>query len=420
VAEQVDDRDEQGVDDLIGMTLGHCVIEELIGQGGMARVYRAYQSNLDRHIAVKVLPPYYAADPAFVERFKIESRAMARLTHPNILVVHDAGREQGHLYITMEYIGGGNLKDYMESKPFAFADIPRIIHDLAAALSYAHAQGIVHRDVKPVNVLMDVKRQLDGAGHETVTRRVVLSDFGIAKMVASSNVITHTGAGVGTPEYMSPEQCRGTMVDARSDIYALGVMLYEMLTGHTPFEADNYTALAHSHIYEPAPLPSRLNPRISPAVQAVVMKALEKDPSERFQQATEMALALDQAMAAQMPLPNPSARVTAGRAPNTLPCPNCGAANAAQQRYCTSCGAPLYSGAVAVPRTQTSTDMSTGGPEAWVACPNCQQRNRALDRFCTSCGRSLLSGVPGRNCAKCGTRNPAGTRYCTGCGAAMG
>lgn len=414
MAEQVDDQD---TDDLIGKTLGHSVIEELIGQGGMARVYRAYQPNLDRHVAVKVLPPYYAADPNFVERFQIESRAMAKLRHPNIIVVHDAGREQGHLFITMEYIGGGNLKDYMESRPFSFGDIPRIIHDLAAALSYAHAQGIVHRDVKPVNVLLDIQRRVDDSGRETVSRRVVLSDFGIAKVVASSNVITHTGAGVGTPEYMSPEQCRGTMVDARSDIYALGVMLYEMLTGRTPFEADNYTALAHSHIYEPVPPPARLNPRISPAVQAVVMMALEKDPSERFQQATEMAVALEQAMAAQMPMPGPLPRVTAGRAPTPgLTCPQCGAVNAAQQRFCTNCGTPLGTVAAATPRKP----QATGGPESWVTCPSCHQPNRAIDRFCTTCGNTLLVGVAGRACHRCGTRNPAGVRFCTGCGAALG
>lgn len=416
------DVDGQDVDNLIGMTLGHCVIEELIGQGGMARVYKAYQAHLDRHVAVKVLPPYYAADPAFVERFQIEARAMAKLTHPNIIILHDAGREQGHLFITMEYVGGGNLKDYMESRPFSFNDIPRIIHDLAAALSYAHARGIVHRDVKPVNVLLDMQRRVSPDGQETVSRRVVLSDFGIAKVLANSNVITHTGAGVGTPEYMSPEQCRGTMVDARSDIYALGVMLYEMLTGHTPFEADNYTALAHSHIYEPPPPPSRFNRRISPAVQAVVMKALEKDPSERFQQATEMALALEQAVAAQAPIPNPAPRVTAGRAPTPgLMCPQCGATNAPQQRFCTTCGSPLGSGAVAVPRNPARA--GTGGPavgaDSWVTCPNCQRPNRSLDRFCTSCGASLLKGVPGRACGKCGTRNPAGVRFCVQCGAGL-
>ena len=410
------DVDGQDADNLIGMTLGHCVIEELIGQGGMARVYRAYQPHLDRHVAVKVLPPYYAADPAFVERFQIESRAMAKLTHPNIIIIHDAGREQGHLFITMEYVSGGNLKDYMESRPFSFNDIPRIIHDLASALSFAHARGIVHRDVKPVNVLMDIQRRVNPDGQEAVSRRVVLSDFGIAKVLESSNVITHTGAGVGTPEYMSPEQCRGTMVDARSDIYALGVMLYEMLTGHTPFEADNYTALAHSHIYEPPPPPSRLSRRISPAVQAVVLKALEKDPSERFQQATEMALALEQAMAAQMPIPNPPPRVTAGRAatPGQV-CPRCGAANASQQRFCTNCGNPLGSGAVAVPRNPAPAGVA----EAGVTCPSCQFPNRAIDRFCTNCGASLLKGVPGRTCNKCGTRNPAGVRFCVQCGAGL-
>lgn len=281
------------------MTLGHCVIEELIGQGGMARVYRAYQPHLDRHVAVKVLPPYYAADPAFVERFQIESRAMAKLTHPNIIIIHDAGREQGHLFITMEYVSGGNLKDYMESRPFSFNDIPRIIHDLAAALSYAHARGIVHRDVKPVNVLMDIQRRVTPDGQESVSRRVVLSDFGIAKVLESSNVITHTGAGVGTPEYMSPEQCRGTMVDARSDIYALGVMLYEMLTGKKPFDAENHMAILVHHAKAPIPkLPERIA-----HLQPLIDTLMAKDPAARPADANEAARLIDFAMSGMSTTP---------------------------------------------------------------------------------------------------------------------
>lgn len=407
--------------DLIGLTLGHCTIEELLGQGGMARVYRGKQENLDRHVAIKVLPPYYAADPAFVERFKLEARAMARLSHPNIVTVHDAGEENGRLYIVMEYVAGGTLKEHMAS-PMQMREITRIIHEVASALTYANSMGIIHRDVKPVNVLMDVGG------------RAVLSDFGIAKVLATSAALTHTGAGVGTPEYMSPEQCRGGTVDARADIYALGVMLYEMLTGHTPFEADNYTALAHSHIYEPVPPPSRLNPRISPAVQAVIMKSLEKDPANRFQKATEMALTLEQAVAAQMPVTQMTGRPTAapmlpaprGDAPMAQPaphfspgpqgaapmvlCPNCHQPNVPQQRFCSTCGAAL-----AFPQRMQTGQYPQVGP-GFIACPKCRAANPPINRFCTTCGQNLLQGVAGVICRVCGMRNPAGTRFCTSCG----
>src|SRR5262245_40085799 len=292
-------------DDLIGITVGHCLIEELLGQGGMARVYLGRQEHLDRNVAVKILPPYYAADEDFVERFKLEARAMARLTHPNIVIIHDAGEDNGRLFIIMEYVRGGTLKQRMAAG-LQMHEIQRVIREVASALSYAHSMGIVHRDVKPVNVLMDQ------------SARSVLSDFGIAKVLETSAALTHAGAGVGTPEYMSPEQCRGGAVDARADIYALGVMLYEMLTGRPPFVADNYTALAHSHIYEMVPPPSRINPRISPAVQSVVLKALEKSPADRFQKATEMATALDQAVAAQIPVAAPVKR-TAPPAPSSRP-----------------------------------------------------------------------------------------------------
>lgn len=409
-----DVREELARDNLIGATLGHCVIEELIGEGGMARVYKARQRHLERHVAVKVLPPYYAADPAFIKRFKQEAQAMARLAHPNIIIIHDAGEEQGHLFILMEYIGGGNLRDQMERQPLPPREIVRIVHDVASALDYAHERQIIHRDVKPVNVLLDTNG------------RVVLSDFGVAKMLESSRAVTRTGAGVGTPEYMSPEQCRGAMVDARSDIYVLGVMVYELLTGRTPFEADSYTALAHSHIYEPVPPPSRLNPRISPAVQSVVLKALEKDPSERFQKAGEMAFALEQAFAAQAPLPPSQRRATSGRVPvpghaptsggaaHAQLCPRCGHRNTPGHAFCTSCGASLSG------RAPTSRPVDADPSGSPVTCPQCHALNNPVHRFCTSCGASLLLGVSGHACRACGARNPVGTRFCTQCGTPLG
>ena len=405
-------------DDLIGVTLGHCAIEEMLGQGGMARVYRGRQENLDRTVAIKVLPPYYAADPAFVERFKLEARAMARLSHPNIVTVHDAGEENGRLYIVMEYVGGGTLKQRMAAG-MQMRDITRVIREVASALSYAHGIGIVHRDVKPVNVLMDTNG------------RAVLSDFGIAKVLATSAALTHTGAGVGTPEYMSPEQCRGTAVDPRTDIYALGVMLYEMLTGHTPFEADNYTALAHSHIYEPVPPPSRLNPRISPAVQSVILKALEKSPADRFQKATDFAVALEQAVAAQTPVavstgrqaapPTEPARVSAppprppASTPLPLVCPRCRQANAPNQRFCSACGLQLAPARPSIPRP-TGYPQPGQGTGSFVVCPNCRGMNPEMNRFCTACGQNLLAGVAGVTCRVCGMRNGAATRFCTACG----
>lgn len=400
-------------DELIGMVLGHCVIDELLGQGGMARVYRGKQENLDRFVAIKVLPPYYAADPAFVERFKLEARAMAKLSHPNIVTVHDTGEENGRLFIIMEYVGGGTLKQKM-SNSMQMREVIQVISEVAGALTYAHSMGIVHRDVKPVNVLMDA------------SGRAVLSDFGIAKVLQTSAALTRDGAGVGTPEYMSPEQCRGGPVDARTDIYALGVMLFEMLTGHTPFEADNYTALAHAHIYETPPPPSRLNPRVSPAVQSVVMKALEKDPAHRFQKATELASALEAAAAAQTPVMpmarpvNPAAARPASPAQRPMPsqapavyCPRCHAPNTPYQRHCSTCG---FAFGAPQPAPTPQPGQGTG---SYVSCPKCHALNKPINRFCTTCGQGLLAGVVGVQCRSCGVRNPAGVRFCTSCGNAL-
>src|SRR5207253_6902460 len=175
-----------------------------LGQGGMARVYKAHQENLDREVAVKVLPPWFAADRNFVERFNLEARLVARLSHPNIVTVHDANEYHGHLYIVMQLVDGGTLKQRLDqlqalNKIMDVAEASRIFSQLASALSYAHDNGIIHRDVKPVNVLLD----------HAQPPRPILSDFGIAKVLANTQALTRQGAGVGTPEYMSPEQCLG-------------------------------------------------------------------------------------------------------------------------------------------------------------------------------------------------------------------
>jgi serine/threonine-protein kinase len=313
----------------------------------------------------------------------------------------------------MAYIPGGTLKQRL-GEPMDMRWVVRVMKDIASALAYAHERGVIHRDVKPVNVLLDT----DG--------RAVLTDFGIAKILYERDGLTHAGAGVGTPEYMSPEQCRGGTVDARADIYAMGIMLYEMLTGHTPFEADNYTALAHAHIYEPVPLPSRLNPRISPAVQAVVMKALSKEPQDRFQHPVEMARTLEQAVAAQMPVvPAATTRPFAEGAsalqpygqqgaalPLSVLCPQCQALNAPDKRFCTRCGSRLPT--PSLPQVGVGAAVPGGARPPYVTCVSCHAANPASNRFCTQCGAPLAAGGP--RCKRCGATNARGQHFCATCG----
>ncbi|MFZ5917872.1 MAG: bifunctional serine/threonine-protein kinase/ABC transporter substrate-binding protein [Chloroflexota bacterium] len=260
---------------LIGQTLGQYRIMEQIGQGGMATVYKAYQPSLDRYVAVKVLPPYFAHEPGFAMRFTREAKAIARLNHPNILPIYDFGQEGDLSYIVMKYVEAGTLKDLVGA-PMPLDVTADIVRQIAAALDHAHQRGILHRDVKPSNVLLDEGRW------------VLLTDFGLAKMVEGSAVLTASGVGVGTPAYMAPEQGRGEAVDARADIYALGVVLYEMLTGRVPFEAETPMAVVIKHITEPLPLPRTISPEMPEAVERVILKTLAKNPADRF--ATPLAL----------------------------------------------------------------------------------------------------------------------------------
>lgn len=361
----------QQQDDLIGTVLGNYRITAVLGQGGMAKVYKAYQENLDREVAIKVLPPWYAADRSFVERFNLEARLVARLSHPNIVTVHDASEINGHLYIVMQLVDGGTLKNRLDQcqhsgKAMDFAEAVPIFTQLASALNYAHEQGVIHRDIKPVNVLMDR------------SGRPILSDFGIAKVLASTESnLTRPGAGVGTPEYMSPEQCQGGAIDGRADIYALGIMLFEALVGKPPFQGNNYPALAHSHIYEMPPRPSLLNPAIPPGVEQIILTALMKNPQQRFQQANDLADALQRVLANANSYAAPPRQIGGitpfteqgaaldGRQLAMYPCQYCQRPNKPQQRFCTYCGNPMNQ------------------------CRVCGKFNAANNRFCTSCGKPL-------------------------------
>ncbi len=273
--------------DLSGQNIDRYRVIEELGRGGMAVVYKAYQPALDRYVAIKVLHPMVAADEKFLARFRREARAVAALRHPNIVQIHDFGHEGDCYYMVTEFVEGQTLKDRLETTREVEERLPpeevvRIIRQIADALDYAHQQGMIHRAVKPANVLL------------TANSQVVLSDFGIAHLVEGTR-FTVTGV-VGTPDYMSPEQGMGGKIDGRSDIYSLGVVLYEMLVGQVPFSADTSMAVIFKHVQEPLPPPRSIDPAIPEAVEQVVFKAMAKKPDERFATASELAEALQAAV----------------------------------------------------------------------------------------------------------------------------
>src|SRR5829696_2117490 len=285
-----------------GQMLGSYRIISQIGQGGMATVYKAYQASMDRNVAVKVLPGQLAESPEFATRFQQEARIIARLEHPHILPVFDYGEDNGITYFVMRYLDAGSLKDKMALGPLTLAEIDRVFTQLADALGYAHARGIVHRDLKPANALIDSDSNL------------FLTDFGIAKLLESASPrLTQTDAIMGTPAYISPEQAQAQPVDRRSDIYSLGIILYEMVTGQVPFVADTPLAVLFKHISDPLPPPSRVKPDIHPSIEQVLLKALAKTPQDRYATAAEFAAAWKRAFNAQNTLVPESTPASAAR-----------------------------------------------------------------------------------------------------------
>ena len=263
-----------------GSKLGRYQVTDLLGHGGMASVFKASDPELNRFVAVKVLPSYHAEDPTFVERFRREAQAIAGLNHPNIIQVHDFGEDKGFIYIVMEYVTGGTLEDRLKDR-YTLDDVLELISPLADALDYAHRQGIIHRDMKPANVLLD-----DGG-------KPILTDFGLARVLESSAGLTRTDAIVGTPEYMAPEQALGGSVDHRADLYSPGRHnLPDASGGYTLSRRYSKKATLMAHIHQPVPLPSTLDPHVDPRLEEVLLKALAKDPDERYQTAGQLVGAL--------------------------------------------------------------------------------------------------------------------------------
>lgn len=269
--------------DLTGQTLGQYTIEAPIGQGGMATVYKAYQARVRRYVAIKVLPEVMAADPNFIARFEREAFTIAQLEHPAILPVYDYGEQENITYIVMRYVDTGSLASRMKLGPLSYSEINRLTRQVAEGLSYAHRQGVIHRDLKPDNIF------LDSEGN------ALLGDFGIAHIAEGTQELTGN-AVIGTPAYMSPEQGRGRGIDGRSDIYALGIILFELFTGQVPYKSETPMGLVVKHITEPMPDPRDIKAEIPDEVAAVILKATAKDPDGRYNTPLALAAALEEAL----------------------------------------------------------------------------------------------------------------------------
>lgn len=325
---------------LIGKTLGQFRIVDRIGAGGMATVFKAYQPTLDRYVAIKVLPAFYAHDPVFVQRFVQEARSVAKLAHPRIVQIHDFGEENHITYIVMEYVDGGTLKDRLKRALLVPEAVDYMIQ-AAEGLDCAHRNGIIHRDVKPANMLLRKDNHL------------LLSDFGIAKILEGTANLTRVGTGIGTPQYMSPEQGMGQPVDRRSDIYSLGIVLFHCFTGRVPFTADSPLTITVKHMNDPLPVERLVAEGVpSPMIQ-VVQKMTEKSPEMRYQSADVVVDALTSALVAsgfslqrsyhggggvQAAQPMSS---SPAYAPGSVICFRCGAANPGSRLFCTTCGDDL-------------------------------------------------------------------------------
>jgi serine/threonine protein kinase len=277
---------------LVGKSLGQFRLVEHLGSGGMATVFKAYQPTLDRYVAVKVLPAYYARDPIFVKRFVQEGRSVAKLTHPNIVQIYDFGEQDHITFIVMEYVDGGTLKDRMNQGALSVPDTADFMIQAAEALDYAHSRGIVHRDVKPANMLL----RKDG--------HLLLSDFGIAKILGETIELTRVGTSIGTPTYTSPEQGTGQPVDRRSDIYSLGIVFFHCLTGRLPFNADSPLSTIVKHLNEVLPVEYLRSMSVPAPIEQVVLKMTAKSPTDRYQSARGLIDALIEALSAsQVSLP---------------------------------------------------------------------------------------------------------------------
>ncbi|HKY55069.1 MAG TPA: serine/threonine-protein kinase [Anaerolineales bacterium] len=279
----------------VGENVGPYRIIEQLGQGGMATVFKAYHAFLDRYVAIKALHPAFNQDPNFEARFQREARVVAKLEHPHIVPVYDYAEHEKRPYLVMKFIEGDTLKARLDTGPLPSEDIVSIVDAVGSALAYAHRQGVLHRDIKPSNVLV----AKDG--------QIYLADFGLARMAQLGESTLSSDTIMGTPQYISPEQAMGIKeLDERTDLYSFGVMLYEMIVGKVPFNADTPFSVIHDHIYSPLPLPHTVNPNVPESVERVLLKALAKERDDRYENVAQMVTAFKDAWAeARIPVQGP-------------------------------------------------------------------------------------------------------------------
>ena len=286
-------------------------IDGILDRGGMGLVYKATDAELERTVALKIIAPEHTQNPDAVTRFKSEARLAASLEHPNIVPIHRGGEYQGVLYLAMRYVPGTNLRQVIDRGQLDLDRVQRVVRSVASALDAAHERGLVHRDVKPANILIS-----GTAPHE----QIYLTDFGLTKKLGSPGSLTQTGAWVGTADYVAPEQIQGGAVDGRTDVYSLGCVLYEMLTGSVAYPKDNDMAKLWAHVQDPPPSPSLKRPELVEAFDDVVSRATAKDPNDRYAKASDLADAVNRAVAEQSAALGPDA-VDATRAAGVAPSP---------------------------------------------------------------------------------------------------
>ena len=265
---------------IMGENVGPYRLIEKLGKGGMATVFKAYHPSLDRYVAIKALHPAFMEHPGFLERFEREAKVVAKLEHPNIVPIYDFSEHEDRPYLVLKYVPGETLKARLEKSKLTYKETRHIFRVISSALAYAHQEGVLHRDVKPSNVLLDK------------TGGVYLADFGLARIAETSQTTLSGQMMMGTPHYISPEQAKGLgNLDNGTDIYSLGVMMYELLVGEVPFQADTPFSVIHDHIYSPLPLPRDMNPDLNEEMERAVLKALAKKREDRYASVSEMMAA---------------------------------------------------------------------------------------------------------------------------------
>ncbi len=348
--------------DLTGQTLGQYSVKRMIGYGGMAQVYQALQPTLSRDVAIKVIPAHIErhADTVFLDRFGIEARTVARLAHPYIVPIFDFGVTQQWAYLVMEYITGGSMRDHLvnaerQGQRLLLSWALLILEQAAHALDFAHQSGVIHRDVKPANMLLRNAQQL------------LLSDFGVAQMLHDRTLERGASQVAGTPQYMSPEQARGDAhLDGRSDIYSLGIVLFQCATGRLPFYGDTPKIVMLKQINEPTPRPSAVATLIPPSVERIILKAMSKNPAQRYQRAIDMAQDLH---VVRDELEKPPASINVQRASPTIPV------------RATLPAAPA----------QPAVIHSHGQPGVQGVCFRCGSANNPANAHCVICGYDMAA-----------------------------